>query len=310
MKTRLLLCAMFGLITHTLAGDAPGLPEPTHIRINEQIHALLAPVDLPNQKNRGYMANSSFLIGDHGVILIDTGFSDEIGQHLKRHIAKITSKPVTHIINTHDHGDHTLGNSAFEGATIISSEKCRAVMEKSGYEWLEILETITGLKFPNTKPVVASTGYNEGTRTKVTLQGIKLVLWVPQGSHTSNDLMVLLPQHKTLIAGDVLVNEMIPSFRDAYVKNWIATLQEIAETPLQTIVPGHGPLMTTAEVKTLRMQMQLLYNGVEAGYKQGLTDSEVRKTLDLKAWQKMKHFDDLMGTNINRTYLEVESANF
>ena len=310
MKRVLMVFLLTGWLSTAFSASTPPLPEPEHIKINEQVHVLLGPVALPSKENRGYMVNSTFLIGDHGVVLIDTGFSNEIGQHIKRHIASITNKPVTHIINTHDHGDHTLGNNAFPGAEIISSNKCQAVMEKSGYEWIGILESITGSKFPNTRPVVATVGYAEGTRTTLTLQGIKLVLWVPQGSHTSNDLMVLLPDDKILIAGDILVKDIIPSLRDAYVKNWIGTLAEIEKTPLTTIIPGHGPLMRMGDVKKLHRLLSGLYTGVEAGYKQGLMDSEIRKTLDLTPWKKLKHFNDLMGTNINRTYLEVETANF
>ena len=183
-------------------------------------------------------------------------------------------------------------------------------MEKSGYEWIQILESITGATFPDTRPVVGDTGYAEDSRTKLTLLGIELELWVPQGSHTSNDLMVLVPGEKVLIAGDILVNELIPSFRDAYVRNWITTLGEIEKTPLTTIVPGHGPLMNIADVRELRQLIKTLYEGVEAGYKKDLMDSEIRETLDLSEWKKRKHFDDLMGTNINRTYLEIESESF
>ena len=298
------------LVIPSYAKENPPLPVPKHVKINERVHVLLGPVALPSKENRGYMVNSTFLVGDKGVILIDTGFSNEIGQHIKQHIAKITDKPVTHIINTHDHGDHILGNIAFPGATIISSKKCQARMEESGYEWIGILETITGMTFPDTRPVVADEGYAESSRTTLTLQGIKLELWVPQGSHTSNDLMVLIPGEKILISGDILVNELIPSFRDAYVRNWITTLEEIEKTPLTTIVPGHGPLMTIADVGELHQLMVTLYEGVEAGYKKDLMDSEIRNTLDLSEWKKLKHFDDLMGTNINRTYLEIESENF
>ena len=56
--------------------------------------------------------------------------------------------------------------------------------------------------------------------------------------------------------------------------------------------------------------MAKLYAGIEAGYLKGLTDSEIRQTLDLHEWRKMKNFDQLMGMNINRAYLEVEEANF
>ena len=150
----------------------------------------------------------------------------------------------------------------------------------------------------------------EGKHTDITLQGVKFVFWVPQGSHTPTDMMVLIPKYKTLIAGYILVDTIMPSFRDGHVKTWISTLKQIGDMKLSKIIPGHGDLMTTDEVKALRQDMIKLYDGVEVGYKKGLMDSDIRKTLDLSPWKKRKHFDALMGTNINRTYLEVEDANF
>lgn len=135
-------------------------------------------------------------------------------------------------------------------------------------------------------------------------------LWVPHGSHTPGDLMVYLPQDKILISGDILVNKIMPNFRDGQVKNWVNTLQQIGTMDLVTIIPGHGPLMHVADVLGMQKRMAGLYAGVEAGYKKGLTDSEIRKTLDLNDWRKLDHFDETMGGNINRTYLEVEAANF
>lgn len=286
------------------------LPGPQVVKINERVYALLGPAELPDHNNRGYMVNSTVIIGDRGVILIDTGFSDEIGRHLKHIVAGISDKPVTYIINTHDHGDHVLGNSEFSDATIISSEKCKAIMEASGYEWIGLLENMTGVQFPHSRPVTANIAYAEGTRTSITLLGVNLTIWVPQGSHTDNDLMVYLPDDSILVAGDVVVNTMMPSFRDANVRNWLSTLQQIAETPVSVIVPGHGVLMTREEVATLHHAMSELYAAVEAGYNQGLTDSEIRQTLELGEWKKLKYFEQLMGANINRTYLEVEAENF
>lgn len=307
----LLFLSLFIIQGITLADSSNNIPMPKVVKVNDHVYALLGPTELPNKGNRGYMVNSTVVIGDKGVILIDTGFTDEIGRHIKNIIADITNKPVTHIINTHNHGDHTLGNTEFKGATIIGSEKCKTAIEKNGYEWIGIVESTTGLKFPNTKPLAPSVTYAEGTHTNVTLQGIKMVLWVPQGSsHTPTDMMVHIPEHKILIAGDILVDAIMPSFRDGHVKNWIATLKQITDMKLTKIIPGHGDLMTTAEVEALRNDMITLYDGVEAGYKKGLTDSEIRKTLDLSAWKQRKHFAEQMGTNINRTYLEVEEANF
>ncbi|TDY04214.1 MBL fold metallo-hydrolase [Thiohalophilus thiocyanatoxydans] len=286
------------------------IPEPAVEKINDRVYALLGPIGFPSKENHGYMVNSAVLIGDEGVVLIDTGFSNEIGRHLKNTIAGITDKPVTHIINTHHHGDHILGNSAFPDAEIISSKQCRELVEKEGHNWIGILNNMTGKEHPDTRPVPAQTVYPQESRTDVTLQGIPMELWAPAGSHTPGDMMVYLPQDKLLISGDILVKKMIPSFVDAHVGSWIDTLAQIEKREIETVIPGHGPLMTLAEVKAMHQRMADLYAGIEAGYNQGLMDSEIRKTLDLSQWKKMKEFEGQMGININRAYLEIERESF
>jgi len=303
-----LLVSLLSVSLQTYAGNT--LPMPEIKKINSRVYALLGPTGLPDKNNNGYMVNSTVIIGDKGVILIDTGFTDEIGRHIKQIIKGLSDKPVTHIINTHHHGDHTLGNSEFKGAEIISAEKCKEWLSKTGYEWIGTIEAMTGRKFPNTKPVLANKVYAENTRTNISLQGVAMTLWVPKGSHTAGDMMVYLPQDNILVTGDIVVNTMIPSLRDAYVKNLIDTLDQVANMQVATIVPGHGSLMKTVDVKQLHELIKGLYKKVSDGYEQGLMDSEIRKTMDLSVWKKYKAFDDLMGANINRTYLEVEKASF
>ena len=60
----------------------------------------------------------------------------------------------------------------------------------------------------------------------------------------------------------------------------------------------------------LHARMAKLYAGIQAGYKAGLTDSEIRKQLDLSEWRPLHRFDEQMGGNINRTYLEIEAESF
>ena len=194
------------LVFIAMLAQAAPLPAPKVQKINNRVYALLGPMELPNKHNQGYMVNSTVIIGDKGVILVDTGFSNEIGKHLAKAIAKLTSKPVTHIINTHHHGDHTLGNIAFKGAEIISTQKCKELVEKTGYEWIDQVQNMIGRKLLHTKPVLASVTVVQDTRTERVIDGVKLVLWAPEGSHTPGDLMVYLPDDGVLIAGDILVN--------------------------------------------------------------------------------------------------------
>ncbi|BAN35041.1 hypothetical protein SCD_n01212 [Sulfuricella denitrificans skB26] len=303
----LTLCILF--FTNAVWAKAQ-IPEPRVVKINERVYALLGPMGLPSQHNQGYMVNSTVIIGDQGVILVDSGGTDVVGKHLAKAIAKITPKPVTHIINTHHHGDHHLGNVAFKGAEILSSEQCKVLVEKTGEEWIQIMESMIGSKFPGTRPVPAMVTFKEESTSDRNLQGVKMLLWVPRGSHTPGDMMVYLPDDKVLIGGDILVNTTTPVMRDGHIRNWVEALAKAQDFKATTIVPGHGPLMTMADVAKLHKLLAGFYAGVEAGYKKGLSDSEIRNTLDLAEWKKLKEYEVNMGGNISRAYLEVEAANF
>lgn len=286
------------------------IPEPRVVKINDRVYALLGPLGLPSSHNQGYMANSTVIIGDKGVILVDSGGTDEVGKHLAKAIARITPKPVTHIINTHHHGDHVLGNVAFKGAEVISSEQCKVLVEKTGMEWVQIMENMVGRKFPNTIPVPAKLTFKDESRNSSSLQGVKMVFWVPLGAHSPGDMMVYLPDDRVLIGGDILVNATMPAMRDGHIRNWVGALAKAREFDARTIVPGHGPLMNKSDVAQLHNLLAGFYAGVETGYKKGLTDSEIRGTLDLSEWKNLHDFEINMGANINRAYLEVEAANF
>lgn len=285
------------------------MPAPKVVKLNERVYALLGPIGLPSKENSGYQVNSTLILGDKGALLVDTGATDAVGAMLAKTVAGITSKPVTHVINTHHHGDHYLGNTAFKNAEFVSAKKAQELVDATGAEWIAMVENMIGQKLPNTKAISAKTTFPENSRTERVIDGVKMVFWVPQGSHTPGDLLVYLPDDKILIGGDVLVNHVVPQMRDAHVKTWVATLEQAKQFDYKTVVPGHGPLMTKADVGRMHAQMEKFYKGIEAGYKKGLTDSEIRKTLDLSGWQKL-HGTDNIGSNVNRTYLEVEAANF
>ena len=55
--------------------------------------------------------------------------------------------------------------------------------------------------------------------------------------------------------------------------------------PIKTIVPGHGPLMSKQEAAAMHQRMLSLYDGIAAGVKAALTDSEIRQKPDLTDWK-------------------------
>lgn len=303
------LAALVAMLTLAAAAHAQVLPDPRIARINDRVHVLLGPIQHANRHNQGYMINATVIVGDAGVILVDSGGTDEVGRHIATAVRRITDKPVTHVINTHHHGDHHLGNVAFRGATIISSEQCRTLVLETGSEWLAIMENDVGRKLPGTKPVAADVTYPELTRTEATIHGVRLVFWVPRGSHTAGDLLVVLPDDGTLIAGDVLVHGVVPTLQDGFLKNWIGTLDEILALPVARFVPGHGEPMTRRDVVELRDAMQRFRAGVKEGYRARKNETEIRRSLDLAAWERLER-SYVIGRNVNRAWLEAEAESF
>ena len=300
---------LIALLLFCAAAQGQALPEPRTLTISERVHVLLGPIQHANRINQGYMINSTVIVGEKGVILVDSGGSAEVGRHIAAAVRRITDKPVTHVVNTHHHGDHHLGNVAFEGATFISSEMCRKMVVETAQEWLKIMQTAVGRPLPGTRAVPAEVVYAEGTRTETSIQGVRVVFWVPRGSHTVGDLIVQLPDEKVLIAGDVLVNRVVPTLQDGVVKNWLRTLEEIQVSGAVHFVPGHGEVMARGDVADLHGSMLRFYTGVKQGFRNGLNEEKIRKSLDLSAWDKLER-SHVIGRNVNRAYLEVEADSF
>lgn len=61
----------------------------------------------------GVDANNLFVIDDEGVVVVDTNFGATSTREVVAALRRITDKPVTHVVNTHAHDDHVLGNQVY-----------------------------------------------------------------------------------------------------------------------------------------------------------------------------------------------------
>ena len=127
------------------------------------------------------------------------------------------------------------------------------------YHAFNRLALISGAKLPGTKPLAAEIIYREGTRTETFVHGVRIVFWVPGGSHTIGDLIVHLPDDQVLLAGDILVSGVVPTLQDGFLKNWIQTLEDMQALDVTHFVPGHGDIMTRDDVAGLRNVMSRFY---------------------------------------------------
>src|SRR3954462_13827527 len=101
----------------TAAHEPADLPPPA---IEEVAAGVFAYVQLDGSWG---LNNSGFLVGRHGVTVIDTCFTERRTPALVDTISSYTTLPLRTLVNTHHHGDHTHGNYLLPAATIIGHER-------------------------------------------------------------------------------------------------------------------------------------------------------------------------------------------
>jgi cyclase len=188
--------------------------------------------------------NSTVIIGDKGVIVVDAKTTPAGGKELLDDIAKITPKPVTTVILTHSDGDHVNGLASFPaGITIIAHENNKkeqqAALSAGG----------RGAPPADHLPTQVVSKNKENLK----IDGIKLELlhWAP--AHTSGDLVVYLPDQKIVATGDIIATQLpdplIHREKNGSSEGWITTAKGIAALNADEFVPGHGDVQTKAAIQ-------------------------------------------------------------
>src|SRR5215470_16759023 len=78
----------------------------------------------------GAGGNTAVFIMADGILIVDTKLANN-GQAILDQVKSVSNKPITHIINTHTHGDHTGSNAFFPASVeIVAQENTAANMKK------------------------------------------------------------------------------------------------------------------------------------------------------------------------------------
>jgi cyclase len=236
--------------------------------------------------------NSTVIVGNTGVIVVDVKVSKAGGAELLADIAKITPKPVTTVILTHSDGDHINGLAAFPSGLKI-------IAQANNKQEQEAAITAGG---PGA-PAAANLPNQLVTKPKesLTIDGVKLELyhWAP--AHTSGDLIVYLPTEKIVATGDIIAtNNPYPRIHDeknGSTDGWITTTKGIIALDADTYIPGHGSIQTKADIEKRLADAIARRNQVKAMKEQGKSLDEIKAAvgdndkLTYKSWTQQV-FDD------------------
>lgn len=221
-------------------------------KIAENVYSYVDVKDASAQNSFG--ANAGIVIGEKGILVVDTLISAKEAQRLIKDIRAISDKPIRYIVNTHFHLDHAFGNSEFKKleAVIISQSKTEKELRENGEPTLKQI-AVFGLSASDMEGT--SISYPDITFEKslrIDLGGQIVELIYPGPSHTGGSILVYLRDKKLLFAGDALFTNMHPNIGDGDLKSWLKVLDFISGLDAEAIIPGHGPLSTKKDVKDMR----------------------------------------------------------
>lgn len=196
--------------------------------------------------NGGNIVNTGFIVGQEGVVVIDSGPSLRYGEQMRQAIAAVSTRPLALVINTHHHPDHFLGNQAFAGVPLAALPATIDGIAREGNAFAENLFRLTGDWMKGTEVRVPQRPLAAGSTE---IAGRRLRLLALDG-HTGADLAIYDEASGVLFAGDLAFFQRAPTTPHADLGRWLAALEQLEaitrEPGFTALVPGHGPVTRDA----------------------------------------------------------------
>ncbi len=291
------------------------LPDFPAKKIAPHTWVINGPLGFPSRANQGFMNNPAFVITRTGVVVIDPGSTLETGRMVLRQIRKQTPLPVTHVLNTHIHGDHWLANQAiaeaYPDAVFMAHPKMiKKARAGEAERWLASMLQLTEGLSKGTRAVIPTKAIDDGA--SFNSGGITFRIYAPPRAHSDTDIMIEVVEDSVLFLGDNAMVWRIGRMDDGSFRGNIAALTVALATGVKHYVPGHGPAGGRQVVIAYREYLSILYQRAAVLYEQGLADFEMKKDIvaRLKAYQSWNGFDDEVGRHISLAVLEIEQAEF
>jgi glyoxylase-like metal-dependent hydrolase (beta-lactamase superfamily II) len=283
-----ILGVLLGLgATAIVVSGQPAQPQPLAItKVAENLHVIT-----------GNGGNTAAYVAAKGVVLVDTKLANN-GQQILDRVKSVTDKPITHIINTHTHGDHVGSNDFFPATVeIVAHENTAANMAK-----------MKNFAEPATKHGLPDRTF---TDRQTLLSGTDAIdLYYFGAAHTNGDAFVVFRNLRVMHAGDAFPGPQTPIMdanNGGSGVSYPATLAKAAAgiKNVTTVIPGHSDVTTWQAFLDYGEFIKTFVSSVQASAKAGKTADQALS--DFVVPEKFKSYN--MGrakANIEMIYKETK----
>ena len=252
------------------------------------------------------VSNAGLLLDRDGNMAVDALMVPSMTKRFVESIKKLTKKPVSRLINTHHHIDHSGGNFLFGEAAIISHTHCREEMVRSGFSVEAYQQRMPrfATEFAKIKYKIPTVTFEDHMVFHQSEREVELRHLGP--AHTFGDAFVYLPKDKLLFAGDLAFYYVTPLAFQGHVGNWIKVADRILKMDVETIVPGHGPIGSKKELREMRAYLMLVRREAKKRFDLGMTEEQAARDVKLGVYASWREPERILP-NIMRLYQEFRN---
>jgi glyoxylase-like metal-dependent hydrolase (beta-lactamase superfamily II) len=257
--------------------------------------------------------NIGFVVGERGILAVDTGLGPRNGALVAREAARLATKgQKLYLTTTHYHPEHASGQAGFPaGTTVIRPKVQQAELDTDG---ARIVGIFAGRNAQN-KALL------EGVVTgkadvlfdhdyTLDLGGVHVTLYAFGPAHTAGDEIVYVKEDSLILPGDVVENRLTPGMTCAACtpRSWIAVLDQIAALKPTRVVPDHGELGDGGLVAKERAFLMDLQTRALALKAQGKSAEEAGRTIVAEFTAKYPDWTGLGGGGLGGLAGPVQKA--
>ncbi len=287
---------------------AVSTPEPAKVeQLADGVYALITAGD----------PNTGFIVGERGVVVIDARATPTLARETVTSIRGVTDKPIIYLVLTHYHAVRVMGASGISAEHIIAHRGTRYLINERGQQDFESearrfprlfqdIASVPGLTHPDIcfdSTLILDLGNREAQ-----------LHWLGRG-HTEGDTAVWLPADRVLFAGDLVEASAAPYCGDAYIQDWIGTLEAVRALHANIVVPGRGGVAqgdaVTTAIDETKAYLSILRNTVrtavlrEASIAEAYQAAESALSPHFGEWAIFKH---CLPFNVQRMYDELSGT--
>jgi len=260
------------------------------------------------------------LVTDGGEsLLVDTLFDLKCTREMLEALraAAPAARRIGTLVNTHSNGDHTFGNQLVPGAQIVASKTCAEEMrERPPAELAAMMRNwralgpgaaffheVMGTRF-DFEGITLTLPTRTFERELSVMVGGKEVRLIEVGpAHTGGDVIVHVPQDRTVFTGDILFVRGHPVIWAGPIANWIKACDLILGWDVETVVPGHGPITDKSGVRGLKHYLQYLRDEAKKRFDAGLGYEEAARDISLAPFANWTDPERIL-VNVHSLYRE------